>query len=367
MGYKKNPKTGTWEAYYCKRHPVTRIPISLRRKGFKSEAEARREEAKMIVEIEDKLRAMQIPKWSAVLEEFAQDQAERGLSGRTIQNYGLCLKAHTLEEWGDRLIDQITPHDIRQLVQSRVGTKSSSSQQSLVKFIRSVFQFAVERGYVKVNPVPQFRFKLVEKVKRVLTEEQAGTLLTKAKVLGSEWYPHWALAIYTGMRSGELYALTWDKVSFENRQIVVDQAWNSKDGFKSTKSGHDRIVPINDNLMHVLKELKLANEGGQFVLPRQGKWDKGEQARELQKFLILNGLPPVRFHDLRATWATILLSKGVEPVRVMKMGGWRDMKTMMIYTRMAGIDTRGATDCLDLHNPSAESAKVLKMGTRSDL
>ena len=41
------------------------------------------------------------------------------------------------------------------------------------------------------------------------------------------------------------------------------------------------------------------------------------------------GLPDIRFHDLRATWATIMLSKGVEPIKVMSMGGWKDIKTMM--------------------------------------
>ena len=80
------------------------------------------------------------------------------------------------------------------------------------------------------------------------------------------------------------------------------------------------------------------------------------------------GLPPVRFHDLRATWATIMLSKGVQPAKVMVMGGWKDMKTMMIYTRKAGIDIRGITDCLNLHDPTQERGQVLDfVGSRSNL
>jgi integrase len=324
-------------------------------------AEARRALNQMVVDVEDKLREAQVPRWEVLIDECLPSLTERGLSARTVENYSLCVKAHTLPDWTGKFVDGVTAQEIRQLVDRKLGMKSVQSQQNLVKILRCMFQFAIEKGYMKSSPVPQFRFKIAEKAKRVLTEEQAKTLLLKAKVLGSEWYPHWALAIYTGMRSGELYALTWEQVSFENRQIIVDRAWNSKDGLKSTKSGHDRIVPVNENLLVLLKELKLANEGGQYVLPRQGKWDKGEQARELQKFLVLNGLPPVRFHDLRATWATLLLSKGVEPVRVMKMGGWREMKTMMIYTRMAGIDTRGATDCLDLHDPTHATASVVKL------
>ena len=76
-------------------------------------------------------------------------------------------------------------------------------------------------------------------------------------------------------------------------------------------------------------------------------------------FLVGIGLPPVRFHDLRATWATLMLSKGVAPVKVMSMGGWKDMKTMMIYIRKAGIDIQGITDQFSLHDPLLTTAQVI--------
>lgn len=56
-----------------------------------------------------------------------------------------------------------------------------------------------------------------------------------------------------------------------------------------------------------------------------------------------------------------MLSRGIEPIKVMKMGGWKDLKTMMIYARKAGVDIKGITDCLDLHNPSAEAGKVVNL------
>ena len=60
------------------------------------------------------------------------------------------------------------------------------------------------------------------------------------------------------------------------------------------------------------------------------------------------GLPQIRVHDLRATWATLLLSKGVAPIKVMKCGGWKDIKTMQYYTRLSGVDIRGITDYMDI-------------------
>lgn len=227
---------------------------------------------------------------------------------------------------------------------------SASYQKNVLKFIRAVFTYAMEVGRLKANPSPKLKFQMGDRVKKVLTESQVRILLREAHRADWEWYFHWAVALYTGLRSGELYALTWDKVNFEAGHITVDASWNNKDGFKSTKSGHERIVPISEALLAILKELKVRSAMSAFVLPRHEKWDKGEQARELRMFLKGIGLPEIRFHDLRATWATLLLSKNVPPAKVMKMGGWKDMKTMMIYLRMTGLDVVGATDSLNFHD-----------------
>lgn len=65
-------------------------------------------------------------------------------------------------------------------------------------------------------------------------------------------------------------------------------------------------------------------------------------------FLMSIGLRPIKFHDLRATFATLLLIKGIEPIKVMVLGGWKNMKTMQIYLRTAGVEVRGVAKVLDL-------------------
>lgn len=235
-----------------------------------------------------------------------------------------------------------------------------SHQKNMLKFIRGVFKYAVEKNILQRNPTPEMKFRVGDKIKKVLTEEQVRILLNKGKEFNWEWYPHVAAAIYTGTKNGELYSLTWDKVNFDQRTILVDSSWNSKDGFKCTKSGDDRMVEIAPPLLTLFKELKLQSSDSVFVLPRISRWDMGQQADALRMFLVGLGLPPCRFHDLRATWATIMLSKGVEPTKVIVMGGWKELKTLMIYLRKAGISIRGITDGLNLHDPSVtELGKVL--------
>jgi len=164
------------------------------------------------------------------------------------------------------------------------------------------------------------------------------------------------------MRNGELHSLTWDKIDLENNTILVSSTWNKKDGSKDlTKSGEDRIIEMAPSVKILLQERKLQSNGNNFVLPRMQDWDTGRQAEILRMFLSSIGLPRIRFHDLRASWATMLLGRGAEPAKVMKLGGWKDLKTMMIYLRKAGIDTRGTLSDFNIHDGSPKSGEVLPL------
>jgi integrase len=360
MAIKKNEKTGLYDVSYHKRHPLTRVPIRAARIGIKSEAQAKRMLHELIIQVERTLHAVQSPKWNQVIEEYVEDCRFRGLSEKTITSIQVCTMAHTSEVWGNRLIDTITRDEVLTIHKQTVGGKSQGHQKYMLKCFRLIFKFALEKGYVNKSPVPLMKFKDGSKIMPVLNESQIRKLLQLSRQLSSQWYYHWALALYTGMRNGELYALDWKNVDLSGGVIYVKEAWDSKNGFKPfTKSHWDRVVSIVPELMIVLKELKLQSKGSSFVLPRLVEWDRGNQAIELRKFLVGAGLPEVRFHDLRASWATLLLSKGVEAIKLMSMGGWRDYKTMMVYIRKAGIDIRGGTDVLNLHDPLEKGGQLL--------
>jgi integrase len=347
MGIKKE-NNGTYTVSVCKRHPISRAPLSRRRTSIKTEREARHVYDNLLVEINDKFKRIIIPTWSSFLEQYiCKIDRENELTKGTVYKRDKVLKKHTTEAWGDKCLDEITSQNIRDLLLARFAENAESHKKFFIKGVRLVFQQAVEDGLIVRNPTPTIKFKDNVKIKAVLTEDQIMILLRKSQELDWPWYPHYAVALLTGLRSGELYALTWDQVRLDKNQILVNQSWTSKDGFKSTKSGNDRITVIPKPLLPVLQELKLRSGGEGFVLPRLSKWDQGEQARDLRLFLLSIGLPQIRFHDLRASWATMLLSKGVAPSKVMAMGGWSDMKTMMIYMRKAGIDIKDATSCLD--------------------
>ena len=360
MGYDERPLgSGLYTVWYSKRHPETRKPVGLRRIKVKGLAKARRVHEELIVKVNDKIRKQGKPTWQETLQDYLVTKESEDWAKSTVDSIKLCLNAHT-RQWQEDLITDLGSREVKELLFSEpIASKSAHYRQYLLKALKGVFQFALDNGFIDRNPVPRISFRFGQKQKKFLTEPQVKMFLAKAKEFDSPWYYHWLLAVYTGLRNGELYALTWDKVDLDRRVLTVDQSWTKQGGFKSTKSGDDRIVEIAPALLIELKALKLEFPG-HFVLPRSRDWDKGEQARQLRMFLEGIGLPIIRFHDLRATWATIMLSKGIEPIKVMKMGGWTQLKTMQIYIRSAGIDIRGITDDLLLHENQANSGKILK-------
>jgi integrase len=116
--------------------------------------------------------------------------------------------------------------------------------------------------------------------------------------------------------------------------------------FKCTKAGYWRTVPISNELKNLILELKNKSKS-EFILPRLPMWRKGQQAKILKIFCRSITLPEIKFHTLRACFATQLIGSGVEPIKVMKICGWKDLKTMSYYLRLSGIDEKGATDGLN--------------------
>jgi integrase len=370
MAYKWDDKTGGFIVWVAERHPKTREPKGLRRtrndrrKLISTEEEARKIESKLTRQLVESFQNSISPSWIKSCDRAFEVMLNRGISKKTIINYEQCLRAHTYPVWGKIRIDLIETSEIRKLITDDLVGRSDAHKKNILKMIRAVFKQAHEDGAILRNPVPDLRIGRGSfKIQQVLNGVQLKAFLEHALAMNVEWYPVWATAAYTGMRSGELFALTWDNTDLEARKIFVRAAWNNVEGFTDlTKSGDDRIVEIAPTLLKVLRELKLKNPEPHFVLPRIRKWEKGEQARELRMFLMGMGLPPIRFHDLRASWATLMLSRGVEPIKVMSMGGWKDLKTMMIYIRKAGVDIKGITDSLEIHDPSSERGKVLQLG-----
>jgi site-specific recombinase XerD len=83
----------------------------------------------------------------------------------------------------------------------------------------------------------------------------------------------------------------------------------------------------------------------------------------LRHFCKLLNITPIRFHDLRATFITNLLTRGESLARVMAIVGHADIDTTNVYLRLAGVELKGGTDKLDFEIPTETDAAVLRLSS----
>lgn len=324
---------------------------------IKSKAEAQRLEVKLSRELALKVaRAeghgytwrMVVMRWAS--EVSSDSYLEKTYSPSTVRDYVAMMNLWT-GDWLDRPAAELTRGDGKVVLRNVIENgRSQSFQKRLKNTINMIFNWGVEEKVIRgviMSPVYGLKIKgNSERKPEVLDVQQIRKLLRVAKETNHRWYPVWALALLTGMRNGELYSLTWKDIDFERRIINVERSFNFKFGItKSTKSGYWRTVPISSDLLCLFEDLKAFSKGD-FVLPRLRQWRIGKQANELKLFCKEIDIPQVKFHTLRACFATQMLGNGIEPIKVMKICGWRDLKTLQIYLRLSGINEEGSTECL---------------------
>lgn len=280
----------------------------------------------------------------------------------TVFNYEKQLNKCVNKHWNNLEIKKITRADVHKMIFETINHDiKMNTRRWIFDMIKRLFQMAVEDGILSHNPALGIQVKVPEVEQKVLTNSEVEILLREARNVNHRFYTTWVVALKTGMRSGELYALKWTDIDFDAKLILVTKQWTSKSGFCPTKTRKNRIVPISTDLLVFLKELKLSQGQSEFVLPRSDEWENGAQAKALRDFCSAIGITEVKFHDLRATFITNLLARGESLARVMSMVGHTQIKTTNGYLRKAGVDVQGGTEKLGFAVPREVIAEVISL------
>lgn len=314
-------------------------------------------------------------KWGTLIDEWEIILRQglgcaRALSKESQHDYVHIIRSYTVD-WWKLPAEHITPADVKDALykMEQLG-RSRGRQKRLKTAIDAAFRWGIENRLVKnvfQSPavgIPVFGSK-EEKRPKILTLNQIKLLLTQAKAQNHPWYEVWVFGFLTGCRSGEMYALQWSDVDFVGRRIMINKSYSKKTRqIGPTKSRCWREIPISSDLELMLKELKLKSSDNKFVLPRLNYWKTGSQAKVIRQFALGLGLPEINLHATRACFATQLIKDGVAPAIVMKIGGWKDLKTMQHYIRLAGIEVEGATESLRFLPEQAVMGRVVELFTK---
>ena len=308
---KDGSKSITWQVDYTDNARQRVI-----KSGFKTKVEAENYLAKIRLELEKGTLIHKNTKISfkTIADEFMNNYAESYCRINTILGYKGYLKNHLLPYFEPYKANEITPLVIRKYItyMQEKGLKNKTINHTL-NLLSGIFNKSVDAGYVISNPVSTVkRLKLPHQEMAFLDSFDIKALLNTAKEEYPFFYPLLQTAITTGMRRGELLALTWNDIDFDNKLIRVNKSLNHGKA-EETKTKHSiRNVCIPDNLIPVLKEWKIvAPESNIVFCNHKGGYMNADNMakRYFKPCLKKAGVKDIRFHDLRHTYASLMIAK----------------------------------------------------------
>ena len=283
----------------------------------------------------------------------------------TYDDYQKIWKRDILPIIGGLDLEDVTREKIKAL--ACAGFKKGQSPktvQNVIRTLSSMLSHAVEDELIKVNPAlrPGKFLPKVSKRRSInpLTRKEVAVLLETVKAKAPRHYALMLCAVRTGVRMGELLALQWGDVDYHGRFLEIRRNYTHWQ-ITTPKSGESRRVDMSLELTQALKDLYLdrqleaaakgwedvpewifCNETGGLLHPNNLR------DRVFYRALRVAGLRKVRFHDLRHTFASLLLQQGESPVYVKEQMGHSSIQiTVDLYGHLIPGGNKQAVDRLD--------------------
>ena len=239
----------------------------------------------------------------------------------------------------NKLIQDISIEELEIIQSDYIKTKHSINYvNNIIKILKAMFTKAYDWELIGEDVLKRVRkvkqLKGENKRLRYLSEEEAERLISHCEPYLK---PVVITALNTGMRKSEILHLTWDRVDLKNRLILLDK----------TKNGERREVPINNTLFQTLSGItRHIKCDYMFYNPDTLKpyYDlKKSFGKALKKAHILD----FRFHDLRHTFASRLVMKGVDLTTVKELLGHKSITMTLRYSHLASAHIQNAVKALD--------------------
>ena len=333
-------KDGRWEGRYTAGHdPVTGKQIFKNVLG-KTQTEVKEKLKKALVEAGQvdftKLGQYTVGTWMDTWFENVAKIKVRPSSHQTYKGY---IDNHIKPKIGKIPLEKLTTMDLQKfyrklLTKGRVERIESKEQpkglsaktvRNINQVISSAMDLAVAQKIILTNPTNACELPKVEHQEmQTIPAEQLQAFLDEAKATGV--YEMYYIELATGLRRGELLGLKWSDIDWKNGIIKVRRQVARVDGQiveapLKTKNSY-RAVTISQQAIEVLREQKRkTNDQYVFPSPNGGPISPDSVNNMLKRVLERAGIPKVRFHDFRHTFATIALQNGVDIKTVSGMLG----------------------------------------------
>ena len=256
------------------------------------------------------------------------------------QTYRGCIDNYIVPNIGAIPLEKLTSLDLQKLykkllISGRINRIESKHQakglspktvRNIHQIIASAMKLAKEQKIIVSDPTEGCALpKLEHKEMKTLPIEQLTSFLREAKDSGV--FEMYYVELATGLRRGELLGLKWEDIDFEHGNLRVKRQVARINGEVveaplKTKNAY-RTLPLAEDTIQVLKQQRNKTGSSPWVFPSPtgGPISPDSVLHMLHRVLKRAGLPRVRFHDLRHTFATLALQNGVDIKTVSGMLG----------------------------------------------
>jgi len=269
----------------------------------------------------------------------------------TQDGYQNIVEHHLIPALGQVQLKHLHPQAIQSYYGKAVEKLSPRTVAKHHRLLSQALKYAVRQGYLGRNPCeladpPSWKGKPM----RTLIPAEVEALFDEAK--DSYFYPVYYSAVSTGLRQGELLGLRWRDVDLDFLSISVSQVLYKRRGicqFKEPKTAHSRRrVAMTPKLALFLREYRAERErlyrklGKEltldslvFAYPDGRPLDPSVLSHEFARLAKQAGLERVRFHDLRHTFASLMLMRGAKPKVISEALGHASVGfTMDVYSHI---------------------------------
>ena len=294
---------------------------------------------------------------------------------RSLISYRIYLNNHILPALGHMDVQRIRSEDIQGFVAQLLSSGTSVHYTRLItSALRSILQKGVEWGYLKANPA-QVKIRYPQKVKEEIEPLSASEVRRFLQSTLDQWHAFFAMAIWTGMRVGELMAAKWEHVDWKGQRYNVRETLQPDHTFTSPKTtGSVSPVFLSPFLIDALKAHRRAQAAEKL---RAGiTWADGDllftttDGRSLAASTVRNHLwrtldraelRRIRLHDLRHTCASLLIAQGANIKIVQKQLRHSTVEmTLDVYGHLYPEDHTAIMRSLDHYilDPTAQQSAV---------
>ena len=250
-------------------------------------------------------------------------------SHRTVDGYQSIIETHLVPALGHIQLKHLHPQAIQGYYGKACQRLSARTVHHHHRVLSQSLKFAVRQGYLGQNPADLVDPPSPRKtVMRTLTPGEVEVLLENAQT--SYYYPVIYTAISTGLRQAELLGLRWRDIDLDMASLSVSQVLYKRGGicqFLEPKTSHSRRrVAMTPKLALFLREYKEQREWFYLELGRQLTLDEllftTVEGKPIDPCVLSHaftrmaravGMEGVRFHDLRHTFASLMLLRGAKP------------------------------------------------------